>query len=323
MKIIAGNSNKHLALSIAQYCKQPLCEIDLVKFADNEVSCMIKENVRGEDVFIIQSTCNPANDHLMELLVLIDACRRASVKSVTAVIPYFGYARQDRKPVSRTPITSKLVAKMLEAAGADRIVTMDLHAGQIQGFFNIPVDDLSSRPLFVEELRAGREWGDIEQVIISPDAGGGARARKVAKKLDLDIASIDKRREKANQVASMNVIGDVDGKRCVIVDDIIDTGGTLIQAAEALLERGAESVEAYITHGVLSKGGKQRIEESEAIAKLIITDTIPNTESWMDSTAYADDAQIKQSVRILPVAPVFAEAIRRINHNESISILFE
>jgi ribose-phosphate pyrophosphokinase len=307
MKLIAGNSNKNLAESIAQHCGQPLCEVELIKFADNELSCMIKENVRGEDVFIIQSTCNPANDHLM----IMDACKRASAGRITAVIPYFGYARQDRKPVSRTPITARLVASMLETAGANRIVTMDLHAGQIQGFFDIPVDDLGAMPLFVNDLETHPNRMIIAKngVIVSPDAGGVARARKVAKKLQLDIAIIDKRREQANQIASMNVIGNVNKKKCIIVDDIVDTGGTLIKAAEALKREGAIEVSAYITHGVLSKNGARKMQESEALSNLVITDTIPNLET--------------NGVKVLTIAPMFAEAIRRINHNESISILFE
>ena len=311
MKLIAGNSNNNLAVSIAQHCGQHLCEVELIKFADNELSCMIKENVRGEDVFIIQSICNPANDNLMELLILMDACKRASAGRITAVIPYFGYARQDRKPVSRTPITARLVANMLEAAGANRIVTMDLHAGQIQGFFDIPVDDLGAMPLFVNDLETHPNRMIIARngVIVSPDAGGVARARKVAKKLQLDIAIIDKRREQANQVASMNVIGNVNKKKCIIVDDIVDTGNTLIKAAEALKKEGAIEVSAYITHGVLSKNGGRKMEESEALSNLVITDTIPNLET--------------NSVKVLTIAPMFSEAIRRINHNESISILFE
>ena len=311
MKLIAGSSNQNLAEAIAHRCGQNLCEVELIKFADNELSCMIKENVRGEDVFIIQSICNPANDNLMELLILMDACKRASAGRITAVIPYFGYARQDRKPVSRTPITARLVANMLEAAGANRIVTMDLHAGQIQGFFDIPVDDLGAMPLFVNDLETHPNRMVIARngVIVSPDAGGVARARKVAKKLHLDIAIIDKRREQANQIASMNVIGNVNKKKCIIVDDIVDTGGTLIKAAEALKKDGAIEVSAYITHGVLSKNGGRKMEESDALSNLVITDTIPNLET--------------SSVKILTIAPMFAEAIRRINHNESISILFE
>jgi ribose-phosphate pyrophosphokinase len=311
MKLIAGSSNQNLAEAIAHRCGQSLCEVELIKFADNELSCMIKENVRGEDVFIIQSICNPANDNLMELLILMDACKRASAGRITAVIPYFGYARQDRKPVSRTPITARLVANMLETAGANRIVTMDLHAGQIQGFFDIPVDDLGAMPLFVNDLETHPNRMIIAKngVIVSPDAGGVARARKVAKKLQLDIAIIDKRREQANQIASMNVIGNVNKKKCIIVDDIVDTGGTLIKAAEALKKDGAIEVSAYITHGVLSKNGGRKMEESDALSNLVITDTIPNLET--------------NSVKILTIAPMFAEAIRRINHNESISILFE
>ena len=322
MKLIAGNSNKNLAEAIAHHCGQRLTEVELIKFADNELSCMIKENVRGEDVFIIQSTSNPANDHLMELLIIIDACKRASAGRITAVIPYFGYARQDRKPVSRTPITGRLVANMLETAGANRIVTMDLHAGQIQGFFDIPVDDLGAMPLFVEDLETHPRRMIIAKngVIISPDAGGVARARKVAKKLHLDIAIIDKRREKANQVASMNVIGDVNKKKCIIVDDIVDTGSTLIKAAEALKKEAPSQVMAYITHGVLSKGGTQKMEVSEALSTLVITDTIQQEKLRHNFSAPAGGSN---SVEVLSIAPMFAEAIRRINHNESISILFE
>jgi len=322
MKIIAGNSNLSLAEEVAAHCFASLVPAEIKAFADGESSVEFLENVRGEDVFIIQSTSNPANDYLMELLIIIDACKRASAGRITAVIPYFGYARQDRKPVSRTPITGRLVANMLETAGANRIVTMDLHAGQIQGFFDIPVDDLGAMPLFVEDLETHPRRMIIAKngVIISPDAGGVARARKVAKKLHLDIAIIDKRREKANQVASMNVIGDVNKKKCIIVDDIVDTGSTLIKAAEALKKEGASQVMAYITHGVLSNGGAQRMEDSEALSTLVITDTIQQEKLRHNFSAPAGGSN---SVEVLSIAPMFAEAIRRINHNESISILFE
>ena len=309
MKLITGNANRKLAEDIAGLAGISLCETLVTRFADNEIWCEIKENIRGEDVFIIQSTCNPANDNLMELLVLIDACKRASAGRVTAVIPYYGYARQDRKPASRTPVSAKLVANMLEAAGVDRVLTMDLHAGQIQAFFDIPVDDLRAKPLFVKDLKNSPMVKSGNAIIVSPDAGGVPRARSIAKALDLDIAIIDKRRDRANESEAMNVIGNVRGKQCIIVDDIVDTGGTLIKAAQALSREGAEIVEAYITHGVLSKDGAEKMSNDSALAKLHITDTIPNKES--------------QGIDIISVAGIFSEAIRRINHDESISVLFE
>jgi len=307
MKLLNGNSNVKLAESIADYAGMSLCKLQMKRFADNEVSCEIHENIRGEDVFIIQSTCNPANDNLMELLILIDACKRASAGRITAVIPYFGYARQDRKPSSRTPITAKLVANMIQTAGADRVLTMDLHAGQIQGFFDIPVDDLRSRPLFTKDLLDRPMVRTGNALIVSPDAGGVPRARQTAKVLNLDIAIIDKRRDRANESVAMNVIGNVKGKQCIIVDDIVDTGGTLIKAAQALLTNGAEEVQAYITHGVLSKGGAERISSS-VIGSLVITDSIP--------------IDVNGKVKIISVANLFAEAIRRVHHDESISVLF-
>ena len=311
MKLIAGNSNKPLAEEIAKLANGGLTETLVTRFADNEIWVEVKDNVRGEDVFIIQSTCNPANDNLMELLVLIDACKRASAGRITAVIPYYGYGRQDRKSKSRTPITAKLVANMIETAGANRVLTMDLHAGQIQGFFDVPVDDLKSKPLFANSLSKSPMMKTTagNGVIVSPDAGGVPRARSLAKVLNCDIAIIDKRRDKANESEAMNVIGNVRGKQCIIVDDIVDTGGTLIKAAQALSREGAEIVEAYITHGVLSKDGAERMSKDSALAKLHITDTIPNEES--------------QGIDIISVAGIFSEAIRRINHDESISVLFE
>lgn len=311
MKLIAGNSNKSLAEEIAKLANGGLTETLVTRFADNEIWIEVKDNVRGEDVFIIQSTCNPANDNLMELLVLIDACKRASAGRITAVIPYYGYGRQDRKSKSRTPITAKLVANMIETAGANRVLTMDLHAGQIQGFFDIPVDDLKSKPLFADSLSKSPMMKATagNGVIVSPDAGGVPRARSLAKELNCDIAIIDKRRNKANESEAMNVIGNVRGKQCIIVDDIVDTGGTLIKAAQALSREGAEIVEAYITHGVLSKDGAEMMSKDSALAKLHITDTIPNEES--------------QGIDIISVAGIFSEAIRRINHDESISVLFE
>ena len=307
MKILAGSSNPLLSNHIANHSGVQLSKVQLKRFADNEVSCEIDENIRGEDVFIIQSTSNPANDHLMELLVLVDACKRASAGRITAVIPYYGYARQDRKPASRTPITAKLVANMITVAGADRVLCMDLHAGQIQGFFDIPLDDLSSKPLFEKSLRKSNMVKSGNALIVSPDAGGVRRARSLAKRLELDIAIIDKRREKANESEAMNVIGNVKGKLCIIVDDIVDTGGTLVKAAEALYSKGAEDVQAYITHGVLSKNGMNTIQSSR-LSSLVITDTINNYED--------------KNVKIISVGKLFAEAIRRVHHDESISVLF-
>ena len=310
MKLISGNSNIPLAEAIANIASKKLCQTKSTRFADQEIWVEIDENIRGEDVFILQSTCNPGTENLMELLILIDACKRASAGRVTAVIPYFGYARQDRKQSGRAPITAKLVANMIQTAGADRVLTMDLHAGQIQGFFDIPVDDLRAKPLFVTELQNSPMVSSGKAVIVSPDAGGVPRARSLAKKLDLDIAIIDKRRDRANESEAMNVIGDVKGKQCIIIDDIVDTGGTLIKAATALEKEGAEIVHAYITHGVLSEDGARKMENS-ALKTLVITDTIPN---------YKIDYGV---VKVLSVADMFAEAIRRVHHDESISVLFE
>ena len=308
MKLITGNANTKLSTDIANIADVDLCETLVTRFADNEIWVEIKDNIRGEDVFIIQSTCNPANDNLMELLIMVDACKRASAGRITAVIPYYGYARQDRKTAGRSPISAKLVANMLEAAGVDRMLTMDLHAGQIQGFFDIPVDNLYAQPLFVKDLKNSPMVKSGNTMIISPDAGGVPRARAVAKKLNLDIAIIDKRRDRANESEAMNVIGDVKGKQCIIVDDIIDTGGTLVKAAKALEQEGAVEVQAYITHGVLSNGGAKRMEGS-VLKRLVITNTIPAPENNV--------------VKVISVANIFAEAIRRVHHDESISVLFE
>ena len=310
MKLISGNSNIPLAEAIANIASKKLCQTKSTRFADQEIWVEIDENIRGEDVFILQSTCNPGTENLMELLILIDACKRASAGRVTAVIPYFGYARQDRKQAGRAPITAKLVANMIQTAGADRVLTMDLHAGQIQGFFDIPVDDLRAKPMFVTDLQRSPMVGSRNAIIVSPDAGGVPRARSIAKKLNLDIAIIDKRRDRANESEAMNVIGDVKGKQCIIIDDIVDTGGTLIKAATALEKEGAEIVHAYITHGVLSEDGARKMENS-ALKTLVITDTIPN---------YKIDYGV---VKVLSVADMFAEAIRRVHHDESISVLFE
>ena len=307
MILLSGNSNQLLANHISNHAGISLTDMKLTRFADNEIFCEINQNVRGEDVFIIQSTCNPANDNLMELLIVIDACKRSSAGRITAVMPYYGYARQDRKPAARTPISAKLIADMIQTAGADRVLTMDLHAGQIQGFFNIPVDDLRSKPLFVKDLKKKPMVSNGNALIVSPDAGGVPRARSLAKDLNLDIAIIDKRRDKANESEALNVIGKVKGKQCIIVDDIVDTGGTLVKAGDALLANGAEEVQAYITHGVLSNGGMKTINSS-SMGGLTITDSIPQ---------YDD-----KKVRLLSVGKLFAEAIRRVHHDESISVLF-
>tara|TARA_B100001939_G_C16918151_1_gene607952 strand:- start:791 stop:1717 length:927 start_codon:yes stop_codon:yes gene_type:complete len=308
MILLSGNSNQLLANHISNHAGITLTERRLTRFADGEIFCEIDQNIRGEDVFIIQSTCNPANDNLMELLILIDACKRASAGRITAVMPYYGYGRQDRKPAARTPISAKLIANMIQASGADRVLTMDLHAGQIQGFFDIPLDDLRAKPLFVKDLKKRPMVSNGNALIVSPDAGGVPRARSLAKELNLDIAIIDKRRDKANESEAMNVIGNVKGKQCIIIDDIVDTGGTLVKAADALLKSGAEEVQAYITHGVLSNGGMQTINES-TMGGLTITDSIPQYDN--------------QKVKLLSVGKLFAEAIRRVHHDESISVLFE
>jgi len=307
MKILSGTSNLKLSKDISKKLKLKLVNTNIRRFADGEIFCEIHQNIRGEDVFIIQSTCNPANDNLMELLIVIDACKRASAGRITAVMPYYGYARQDRKPAARTPISAKLVADMIQASGADRVLTMDLHAGQIQGFFNIPVDDLRSKPLFVKDLKKRPMVSNGNALIVSPDAGGVPRARSIAKELNLDIAIVDKRRDKANESEAMNVIGNVKGKQCIIVDDIVDTGGTLVKAADALLANGAEEVQSYITHGVLSNGGMKTINKS-SMGGLTITDSIPQYDN--------------QKVKVLSVSKLFAEAIRRVHHDESISVLF-
>lgn len=308
MKILSGNSNKKLSDLIGKHAGTKLSNVILKRFADGEIMCQIDSNIRGDDVFIIQSTSNPANDNLMELLIMVDAAVRASAARVTAVIPYFGYARQDRKSASRTPITAKLIANMLESAGVDRILTCDLHAGQIQGFFNIPVDDLTTKPLFVEDLKSSPMAKAGNLTIVSPDAGGVSRARAFAERLDAHIAIIDKKRERANESEAMNVIGDVKNKQCIIVDDIIDTGGTLMKAADALLSKGAVEVSAYITHGVLSNEGSEKIQGSQ-LNNLVISDTVP----------------VKQSngIKVISVAPLFAEAIRRVHNDETLSILFK
>lgn len=309
MKLIAGNSNPPLAAAIAQYLDMPLTSASIRRFNDSEVFAEILENVRGEDVFLIQSTCHPANDNLMELLITMDALRRGSAQRITAVIPYFGYARQDRKTGGRTPISAKLVANLITSAGADRVLTMELHAAQIQGFFDIPVDNLIISPVFVPEIQ--KRFAGEELVIVSPDVGGVVRARALAKRLDCDLAIIDKRREQAGVSEVMNVIGDVDGRVCIMVDDIVDSGGTLCNAAVALKEQGAKAVHAYVVHGVLSGEAVKRISNSE-LEKMVISDSIPATDAMRESN----------SIEQLTVAPLIGEAIRRISEESSVSSLF-
>ena len=310
MKILTCNSNRPMAEAISAYLKLPLTKASVRRFSDMEVFVEIQENVRGEDVFVIQSTSYPANDNLMELLVCLDALRRGSARRVTAVMPYFGYARQDRKSGPRTPISAKLVANLITQAGADRVLTMDLHAGQIQGFFDIPVDNLYGSVGFIEDIK--QRFAGEKLVIVSPDVGGVVRARAIAKPLDAELAIIDKRRERAGVSEVMNIIGDVQDRTCILVDDIVDSAGTLCNAAAALMEAGATSVSAYVTHGVLSGGAVARVSSSP-MNQLIITDTIQATEA----------VRISQSVDQLTVAPLMAESIRRISEESSISSLFE
>ena len=310
MRIISGNSNPLLAKEISFELKEKIIDVSVTKFADQEVFVEINENVRGKNIFIIQSTSMPANDHLMELLITIDALKRASVQTVTAVIPYFGYARQDRKVGPRTPISAKLVADILTTAGIDRLLTLDLHAGQIQGFFDIPVDNLYAAPVITKDIKKNYQNKDI--VVISPDVGGVVRARGIAKRIDGDLAIVDKRRDKANVSEVMNIIGDINGRDCIIVDDIVDTAGTLCNAAEALINSGAKSVSAYITHGVLSGPAVERIKNSK-LDELVITDSIAPTKLILDAG----------NIRILNLAPLIAEAIRRISSDSSVSSLFD
>ena len=310
MKLLAGNSNRPLADAIAAFLGLPLTNATVQRFADMEVFVEIHENVRGEDVFLIQSTSYPANDNLMELLVCIDALKRASARRITAVVPYFGYARQDRKPGPRTPISAKLVANLVTVAGADRVLTMDLHAGQIQGFFDIPVDNLYASPLMAADLR--ERYPDDELIIVSPDVGGVGRARGIAKRLDAQLAIVDKRRERAGVSEVVNVIGDVSDRLCVLVDDIVDSGGTLCNAAQALLDAGATAVVANVTHGVLSAGAVARIAASRLEA-LVITDSIRATEA----------VRVTDKIREITVAPLIGEAMRRISDESSVSSLFD
>jgi ribose-phosphate pyrophosphokinase len=311
MKLITGNSNLPLAQAISDYCGAPLCQASVRRFADQEVFVEVQENVRGEDVFVIQSTCYPANDNLMELLIMIDALRRASAKRITAVVPYFGYARQDRKPGPRTPISAKLVANIITTAGANRVLSVDLHAGQIQGFFDIPTDNLYAAPVMATDIL--ERHGDKKITVVSPDVGGVVRARALAKRLDdAPLAIVDKRREKAGISEVMNVIGDVEGRFCILIDDIVDSAGTLCNAAAALKEKGASDVVAYITHGVLSGAAVERVENS-VLRKLVITDSILPTEAVYGS----------KKIRLLPIAPLVGEAINRIADESSVSSLFD
>ncbi len=310
MKIIACNSNRPLAEAVAASLHLPLAKASVRRFADMEIFVEIQENVRGEDVFVIQSTSYPANDHLMELLITLDALRRASARRVTAVIPYFGYARQDRKAGPRTPISAKLVANLITEAGANRVLTLDLHAGQIQGFFDIPVDNLYAAPLFSRDIQARHPGREL--MIVSPDVGGVVRARAIATRLNCDLAIIDKRREHAGMSEVMNVIGDVRGKHCILVDDICDSGGTLCNAALALLSNGAHSTGAYITHGVLSGGAVARIASS-TIESMTITDSILATEA----------VRVADNIRQFTIAPILAEAMQRISDESSVSSLFD
>jgi ribose-phosphate pyrophosphokinase len=310
MKIVACNSNRPLAEDVARILAIPLTKASIRRFADMEVFVEIQENVRGQDVFVIQSTSFPANDNLMELLITLDALRRSSARRITAVIPYFGYARQDRKSAPRTPISAKLVANLITEAGANRVLTMDLHAGQIQGFFDIPVDNLFAAPLFSRDIQDRFAGRDV--VIVSPDVGGVVRARAIATRLNCDLAIIDKRRERAGVSEVMNIIGDVVGRDCILVDDLVDSGGTHCNAADALVKRGARSASAYVTHGVLSGGAIARIRSSP-IEMMTITDSIMPT----------DEIRACSNIRTLTIAPLLAEAMRRINDETSVSSLFD
>ena len=310
MKILSCNSNINLAESISKALNSQLVKVDVKRFSDMEVFVEVQENVRGEDMFIIQSTSYPANDNLMELLVSLDALRRASARRITAVIPYYGYARQDRKSGPRTPISAKLVANLITKAGADRILTMDLHAGQIQGFFDIPTDNLFAAPVFVKDIE-GR-YKNKPVVIVSPDVGGVVRARAIARRINANLAIIDKRREKAGLSEVMNIIGDVSNHHCIIVDDIIDSGGTICNAAQALIDVGALSVDAYVTHGVLSGSAVSNINNSP-LTSLVTTDSIKATEA----------VRISSNIRQISIAPIIGEAIRRVHTEQSVSSLFE
>jgi ribose-phosphate pyrophosphokinase len=311
MKILAGNGNPELAQAIASYLEIPLTQASVRRFADEEIFVEIHENVRGEDVFVVQPTAAPANDNLMELLICIDALRRSSAKRITAVVPYFGYARQDRKSGSRTPISAKLVANLITTAGADRVLSLDLHAGQIQGFFDIPTDNLFGAPVMSADIIARMGLDDL--MVVSPDVGGVVRARALAKRLgNAPLAIVDKRRERPGESEVMNIIGAVAGRRCILVDDIVDSAGTLCNAAAALLEAGAASVTAYVSHGVLSGGAVARVDGS-ALAELVVTDSIAATAA----------VKAAQRIRRITIAPLLAEAMRRTAEESSVSSLFD
>jgi ribose-phosphate pyrophosphokinase len=310
MKLIAGNSNRALAEAIAAHLHAPLCRAVVRRFADEEIWVEVLENVRGQDVFVIQSTSFPANDHLMELLIMIDALRRASARRITAVIPYFGYARQDRKQGPRTPISAKLVSNLITRAGADRVLTVDLHAGQLQGFFDIPTDNLFAAPVMVTDIKTHSKLKNV--MVVSPDTGGVVRARALAKRIDAPLAIVDKRRERAGESEVMNIIGDVRDHNCILIDDIVDSGGTLCNAAEALLAAGAHSASAYITHGVLSGKAAERIANSKLL-ELVITDTIKPTPA----------VEAAHNIRVIPIGHLIGEAIARTAKEESVSSLFD
>ncbi|WP_150523915.1 ribose-phosphate pyrophosphokinase [Roseibium sediminis] len=309
MKIVAGNSNRALAEEISKYLDVPLAKCQVRRFADQEIFVEIQENVRGEDVFVVQPTSYPANDHLMELLIIIDALRRSSARRITAVIPYFGYARQDRRASGRTPISAKLVANLITEAGADRILTLDLHAGQIQGFFDIPTDNLFAAPVMTRDIK--ERYATDNVMVVSPDVGGVVRARALAKRIEAPLSIVDKRRDKPGESEVMNIIGDVKGFDCILVDDIVDSGGTLCNAAEALLSKGAKSVTAYITHGVLSGGAVARVTSSK-LKELVITNSIEPTAAIIAAP----------NIRAISIAPLIGEAINRTALEKSVSSLF-
>jgi ribose-phosphate pyrophosphokinase len=310
IKLVAGNSNRALSEAIGAYLQTPLTRADVRRFADMEVFVEIKENVRGADVFVLQSTSFPANDHLMELLIIMDALKRSSARRITAVMPYFGYARQDRRASGRTPISAKLVANLVTHSGADRVLTVDLHAGQIQGFFDIPTDNLFASPVMVRDIKDKFKGRDV--TVVSPDVGGVVRARGLAKRINAPLAIIDKRRERAGESEVMNVIGEVTGTTCILIDDIVDSGGTLVNAADALIAQGATDVYAYITHGVLSGGAVARITASR-LKELVITDSIQSTEA----------VRVARNIRVLSIATLLGEAIGRTASEESVSSLFD
>jgi len=310
MKLVTGNSNRALAQAITSYLELPLTDCTVKRFADKEIYVEIHENVRGEDVFILQSTSFPANDNLMELLILTDALRRSSARRITAVLPYFGYARQDRRAAGRTPISAKLVANLIAEAGVNRVITLDLHAAQIQGFFDIPTDNLYSAPVMKRDI--DEHYDTKNMMIVSPDVGGVARARAIAQRIGADLAIVDKRRPRAGVSEVMNIIGDVSGQSCLLIDDIVDSGGTLVNAAEALLKAGAKEVSAYITHGVLSGNACERIGSS-SLKELVVTDSIEETEAQRNTP----------NIRRVTIAPLIGEAIARTASEQSVSSLFD